>query len=126
MGKAKAAAERVFGIIEYPSKIDAQAMDEDKSYKRINPSEVIGKLEFKDVWFRYPTRKEDFVLKGLNLTINPNEVIALVGESGCGKSTIVNLLMRFYDVDKGEILLDGVDIKTINLHDLRMAISLVM
>jgi len=60
------------------------------------------------------------------LTINPKEVIALVGESGCGKSTIVNLLMRFYDVDSGEILLDGVDIKTINLHDLRKAISLVM
>jgi ABC-type multidrug transport system fused ATPase/permease subunit len=78
------------------------------------------------VWFRYPTRKQDFVLKGLNLTINPKEVIALVGESGCGKSTIVNLLMRFYDVDSGAILLDGVDIKTINLHDLRKAISLVM
>jgi len=60
------------------------------------------------------------------LTINPNEVIALVGESGCGKSTIVNLLMRFYDVDSGQILLDGRDIKTINLHDLRKAISLVM
>jgi ATP-binding cassette subfamily B (MDR/TAP) protein 1 len=76
-------------------------MDEDTSYKRIETSEVTGKLEFKDVWFRYPTRKQDFVLKGLNLTINPNEVIALVGESGCGKSTIVNLLMRFYDVDSG-------------------------
>jgi ATP-binding cassette subfamily B (MDR/TAP) protein 1 len=101
MGKATAAAKRVFGIVEYPSRIDAQAMDEDTSYKRIETSEVTGKLEFKDVWFRYPTRKQDFVLKGLNLTINPNEVIALVGESGCGKSTIVNLLMRFYDVDSG-------------------------
>lgn len=128
MGKAVAAATRVFGIIEFPSKIDAQAIDEDetKTFKRIKPEDVTGKLEFKDVWFRYPTRKEDFVLKGLNLTINPNEVIALVGESGCGKSTIVNLLMRFYDVDSGQILLDGVDIKKINLHDLRTAISLVM
>lgn len=126
MGKAVAAATRVFGIIEYPSKIDAPAIDESKEYVRIKPEEVEGKLEFKDVWFRYPTRKEDFVLKGLNLTINPNEVIALVGESGCGKSTIVNLLMRFYDVDSGQILLDGRDIKTINLHDLRKAISLVM
>jgi ABC-type multidrug transport system fused ATPase/permease subunit len=78
------------------------------------------------VWFRYPTRKEDFVHRGLNLLINPGESVALVGESGCGKSTFVNLMMRFYDVDEGEILLDDINIKTINLHDLRKAISLVM
>lgn len=126
MGKAMAACARVFGIIEYPSKIDAIAINESLEHVRLIQGEVKGKIEFKDVWFRYPTRKEDFVLKGLNLTINPNEVIALVGESGCGKSTIVNLLMRFYDVDSGQILLDGRDIKTINLHDLRRAISLVM
>jgi ABC-type multidrug transport system fused ATPase/permease subunit len=58
--------------------------------------------------------------------ILPSESIALVGESGCGKSTFVNLLMRFYDVDHGEILLDDVNIKDYNLHDLRKAISLVM
>lgn len=62
----------------------------------------------------------------MNITINPNESVALVGESGCGKSTFVNLLMRFYDVDQGEILLDGVNIKDYNLHDLRKVISLVM
>ena len=60
------------------------------------------------------------------MTINPNEVIALVGESGCGKSTMINLLMRFYDVDSGTILLDGTDIRKINLHSLREAMSLVM
>lgn len=65
-------------------------------------------------------------MKGLNIKINPNEQVALVGESGCGKSTFVNLLMRFYDVDSGEILLDGVNIKEYNLHDLRNVISLVM
>jgi len=65
-------------------------------------------------------------MKGLNLTINPNESVALVGESGCGKSTFVNLLMRFYDVDAGEVLFDGVNIKEYNLHDLRNVISLVM
>ena len=85
-----------------------------------------GTIEFKDVWFRYPTRKGEFVLKGLSLTIEPNESVALVGESGCGKSTFVNLMMRFYDPDFGQILLDGVDIKEYNLHDLRNAISLVM
>lgn len=60
------------------------------------------------------------------MTINPNESVALVGESGCGKSTFVNLMMRFYDPDHGKILLDGVDIKDYNLHDLRKTVSLVM
>lgn len=66
------------------------------------------------------------MLKGLQLTINPGDHVALVGESGCGKSTFVNLLMRFYDVDFGEVLLDDRNIKDYNLHDLRKAISLVM
>lgn len=65
-------------------------------------------------------------MRGLTLTINPSESVALVGESGCGKSTFINLMMRFYDPNQGTILLDGVDIKTIKLHDLRKAISLVM
>jgi len=126
MGKAAAAAERVFNIIEHPSTINAIEIDSNKEYERLDLNNVKGKIEFRNVWFRYPTRKEDFVLRGLNITINPRESIALVGESGCGKSTFVNLLMRFYDPDQGQILLDGVDIKTLNLHDLRTAISLVM
>ena len=85
-----------------------------------------GEIEFKDVWFRYPTRKEDWVLKGLNLKVNQNETIALVGESGCGKSTIVSLILRFYDVDRGEILVDGINIKSYNLTELRKAMGLVM
>jgi len=102
MGKAKGAAVRIFELIDNPSSIDAIKIDEDKEKVRIpNVEEVKGKVEFKNVWFRYPTRKEDFVMKGLNITINPNEQVALVGESGCGKSTFVNLLMRFYDVDDG-------------------------
>lgn len=72
--------------------------------------EFQGKIEFKNVWFRYPRRKEDFVLKGLNILINPKESVALVGESGCGKSTFVNIVMRFYDVDFGEVLIDDVNI----------------
>ena len=57
-----------------------------------------------------PTRKEEFVFRGLNLVIYPGESVALVGESGCGKSTFVNLMMRFYDIDSGEILLDDMNI----------------
>jgi len=123
MGKAAAAAERVFGIIDYPSVIDAR--ETAKTGLKV-PETFEGKIEFKDVWFRYPRRKEDFVLRGLNITINPNDSVALVGESGCGKSTFVNLVMRFYDVDSGEVLLDGVNIKDYDLHSLRTVISMVM
>lgn len=140
LGKAIAAAKRIFGIIDQPSRIDAVAIDKDSSKVRIkqndksfnsaqasaNLKEIKGKIEFRNVWFRYPTRKEDFVLKGLNLTINPCETVALVGESGCGKSTFVSLLMRFYDVDAGEILIDDVNVRDYNLHDLRTAMSMVM
>lgn len=126
IGKAGAAAKRVFTIMEYPSMIDAVAIDKEAEKKNLDFNNIKGKIEFKNVWFRYPTRKEDFVHRGLNLVINPGESVALVGESGCGKSTFVNLLMRFYDIDDGEILLDDMNIKDINLHDLRRAISLVM
>jgi ATP-binding cassette subfamily B (MDR/TAP) protein 1 len=120
------AAEKIFKIIERPSEINAISMYKDASKKQLVPENVKGKIEFKDVWFRYPTRKDDFVLKGLTLTINPNESVALVGESGCGKSTFVNLMMRFYDPNFGDILLDGVNIKEYNLHSLRKGVSLVM
>ena len=126
MGKANAAATRIFGIKEYPSAIDAVGIDQDTTKASLDINSVKGKIEFKNVWFRYPTRKTDFVLKGLNICIQPGESVALVGESGCGKSTFVNLMMRFYDVDQGEILLDDKNIKDINLHDLRQAVSLVM
>jgi ATP-binding cassette, subfamily B (MDR/TAP), member 1 len=126
MEKAEVAAKKIFKVLEAPSKINAVEMDDQNTGKKVSLDEIKGEIEFKDVWFRYPTRKEDFVLKGLNLKISPNEQVALVGESGCGKSTFVNLLMRFYDVDSGSILLDGVDIREYNLHELRKALSLVM
>lgn len=78
------------------------------------------------MWFRYPTRKNEWVFKGLNLKINQNESIAIVGESGCGKSTFTNLLLRFYDIDSGEILIDGIDIRSYNVQDLRLQMGHVM
>lgn len=123
-GAADIAAKRVFDITDEPSPIDAVKMDEDK--QGISPTDVKGKIEFVEVWFRYPARKQEWVLKGLSLVIEPNESVALVGESGCGKSTVVNLLMRFYDVDHGSILLDGIDIREYNLHEYRCALSMVM
>ena len=85
-----------------------------------------GDIEFDNVWFRYPTRKNEWVLKGLTMKINANETVALVGESGCGKSTIVALLLRFYDIDHGRILIDGKDIKSFNVNHLRRHMGLVM
>ena len=68
-GKASGAAKKIFRIIEQDSKIDAIEMDEKKAGKDIDFDKIQGKIEFRDVWFRYPTRKEEFVLTGLNLTI---------------------------------------------------------
>ena len=78
------------------------------------------------MWFRYPTRKNEWVFKGLNLKIHPNESIAVVGESGSGKSTLVNLVLRFYDPDHGQVIIDGVDARDYNLRDLRQRMGLVM
>ena len=87
-------------ITETPSKIDALRLDEE-SKTRIAPGKLQGKIEFRDVWFRYPSRKGQWIFKGLNLAVYPNEVVAIVGESGAGKSTFINLLMRFYDPEFG-------------------------
>lgn len=73
MEKAEAAAKKIFKIIEEPSTINAVEMDAQSDKKKIDLDKVRGEIEFRDVWFRYPTRKEDFVLKGLSIKINPNE-----------------------------------------------------
>jgi len=69
MGKAMAAAERIFGIIESKSEINAVELDNDNTKKRLSINDVQGNIEFKNVWFRYPTRKTDFVLRGLNIKV---------------------------------------------------------
>ena len=100
-------------MIDLPSEINAvdETPSDEGDLKSIDANSFKGEIEFKDVWFRYPTRRNDWILKGLNMKINAYETVALVGESGCGKSTTVSLLMRFYDVNFGEILIDGVNIK---------------
>ena len=83
-----------------------------------------GRIEFQNVWFAY--KNEDWVLKDVSFSVDLGESIALVGHTGSGKTTITNLLMRFYDVQKGRILLDGVDVRDWDLHDLRSNFAVVL
>ena len=94
---------------------------------KISANNIKGKIELKHVYFAYPTRPETIVLKDVSLTIMPGQHVALVGYSGSGKSTIIQLLTRFYDIEegKGEILIDDINIKNYNLYELRKKIGLV-
>jgi ATP-binding cassette, subfamily B, multidrug efflux pump len=85
---------------------------------------AIGEIEFQNVWFAY--KDEDYVLKDISFKIKAGESVALVGHTGSGKTTVTNLLMRFYDVQKGKILLDGVDVRDWDLHDLRSNFAVVL
>ena len=128
MQKAKAAALKIFRIIRRPSEIDV--LDNEGAYTSVgndvNAETFKGEIEFKDVWFRYPTRLDQWIFRGLNLKINSNESIAIVGESGQGKSTFISLVMRFYDPEFGTVLIDGIDVKTMNVVQLRKRLGLVM
>ncbi|CAD5111259.1 DgyrCDS587 [Dimorphilus gyrociliatus] len=118
-GKARIAATRLFRIFARQPLIDSSSPDGKK------PSTVSGVIEFKDVFFSYPTRPNATVLKGLNIKVEPGQTLALVGSSGCGKSTSVSLLERFYNPFKGVITLDGVDLESLNISWLRQQIGLV-
>ena len=121
---AMAGAERIFGLL-----------GEDHAIKETeNPVEVNkfdGKIEFRNVWFTYDkTAKEgaepNWILRDVSFTVHQGETCAIVGATGAGKTTIINLLLRFYEIDKGEILVDGIDIRNMRLGDLRRHIGLVL
>ncbi|MEN9647559.1 MAG: hypothetical protein RLY57_363 [Candidatus Parcubacteria bacterium] len=82
-------------------------------------------IEFKDVWFKYEGR-EEWILKGINLTINPGEKVALVGENGAGKSTLIKLLSRIYDPSKGSIMVNGVDLRDVDTEEWTSALSVLL
>ena len=84
-----------------------------------------GHIEFRNVHFTYPTRPDVPVLRGLNLAVRPGQYVALVGASGCGKSTTVGLIERFYDPIFGEVLVDGMPVSGYNLAEFRKQISIV-
>lgn len=108
---AMVAADRLGEIL------DLEIEKEKNEDKKINPKTLLGDINFKNVDFRYGTRQ--LVLKNININIKPGEKIALVGESGSGKTTIAKLLMNFYDIEKGEIILNNYNIKDINKEVLR-------
>ena len=115
---ALASSERIFNVLDTETEVI-----ETKSPKQIdNPQ---GRIEFQNVWFKY-NDEESWVLKDVSFTAEPGDDIAIVGATGAGKTTIINLLMRFYDIQKGTILLDGVDIKDLTLNDLRSHFGLVL
>ncbi len=112
---ALASLERIYEVIDEAEK------EEEKNI--LNVKKLKGKIEYRDVWFEYVPGNP--VIKGVNIVINPGETIALVGHTGAGKTTLVNLLMRFYDPTKGSILIDGLDIKNISRYSLRSRIAYV-
>ena len=94
---------------------------------KLSANDIKGKIEFKHVYFAYPSNPEHIILKDINMIILPGQKVGLVGYSGCGKSSLIQLLNRFYDVEegKGEILIDDINIKDYNLYELRKKIGYV-
>ncbi|MDD6571668.1 MAG: ABC transporter ATP-binding protein [Thermoflexaceae bacterium] len=89
-------------------------------------STVKGKVEFRNVSFSYPDSNGELVLKNINLCVNPGETLAILGSTGCGKSSLVNLIPRFYDVTDGQVLVDDVDVREYDLHDLRNKVAIAL
>jgi len=114
---AMASSERIFRLL------DDRTVVPDPPHP-IPLHNVRGEIEFRNVWFAY--NGEDYVLKNVSFRIQPGETAALVGATGAGKSSIINLLCRFYEFDRGEILVDGTDIRRMNQRDLRKHIAVVL
>ncbi|CAF5082220.1 unnamed protein product, partial [Rotaria magnacalcarata] len=117
--EALAGGSYVYEIIDRKTKIDAMNEEGDK------PRNIAGDIEFDNVTFTFPARQDTSILNNLSLKIPSGKTVALVGASGCGKSTTIQLIQRFYDPDGGLVLLDGKDIKTLNVAWLRQHIGVV-
>ncbi len=111
------ASHRIFLLLDLPIEIKTPE-------KPKRTGKVIGNIEFQNVWFAY--KKDNWVLKDVSFSINAGESIALVGHTGSGKTTVTNLLMRFYDVQRGRILLDGIDVRDWDLESLRENFAVVL
>jgi len=110
-----ASAEKIFSILD----VEPEIVNPENP-RKVN---IRGRIEFKHVWFAY--EKEDYILKDVSFTIEPGEKVAFVGATGAGKTSILNLIGRYFDIQKGEILIDGVDIREMDTDVLRSAIGQV-
>ncbi len=116
--RASASMDRLLEVM----RVEPQIKDTDETDYSI--TEIKGEIVFRDVWFKYPD-SEDYVLKGINLEIKQGQTVGIVGYTGSGKTTLVNLIPRLFDPDKGEVLIDGVNVKKIPLKVLRESIGYV-
>jgi ATP-binding cassette subfamily B protein len=127
---AMAAAERVFKLLDTEPKIQSPEVEKEP--------QGAGRIEFDNVWFAYrrvpvekdgktiPTEEWEWILRGVSFVIEPGETVAIVGHTGAGKTTIISLLLRFYDVQKGAVRIDGVDVREMNLQKLRRRCGVVL
>ena len=127
--RAMAGAERIFGLLDHD-----KALKETDSPKTLD--RVEGRITFENVWFTYEDQERvehpesvdnvEWILRDISFTVEPGDTAAIVGATGAGKSTVMNVLLRFYDIQHGRILLDGVDIRDLRLYDLRRHIGMVL
>ena len=120
---AMAASERIFKLLDEPITIDSNP----------NPEKLLaprGEIEFRNVWFSYKNvdqpAEDDWVLRDVSFRIHPGQTFAIVGHTGAGKTTLISLLLRFYDIQRGQILLDGIDIRFLDLQELRRQFGIVL
>ena len=122
--KSIVAMKSIYSTLETNSLIPPYLND---NINKLSANDIKGKIEFKHVYFAYPSNPEHIILKDINMIILPGQKVGLVGYSGCGKSSLIQLLNRFYDVEegKGQILIDDINIKDYNLYELRKKIGYV-
>jgi len=120
---AMAASERIFKLLDEPVLVESDP-------NAIPLDHPLGEIEFRNVWFSYKNvlepADEDWVLRDVSFRVEPGQTFAIVGHTGAGKTTLISLLLRFYDVQRGQILLDGKDIRLIELQDLRRQFGIVL
>ncbi|MBI4464882.1 MAG: ABC transporter ATP-binding protein, partial [Acidobacteria bacterium] len=116
---AMASSERIFKLLDTPV-----AVESPENPEQPERTETGGRVEFRNVWFAY--HDQDWVLQDISLTIEPGETVALVGHTGAGKTTLISLLLRFYDVQQGQVLLDGADVRLQDLRSLRQRFGVVL
>ncbi|PON45161.1 ABC transporter [Parasponia andersonii] len=125
LAKGSAAVASVFEILDRQSLISGSHNNDSKGNSGTKLEKIVGRIEMKKVDFAYPSRPDTLVLRQFSLEVKPGTSIGLVGKSGCGKSTVIGLIQRFYDVEQGSVKVDGVDIRELDIQWFRKHMALV-